>query len=122
MKKLFLLAFLALSFNAFSQTYIPIAAKSKDNASVVLNYFKGENRPSADFKFSDGYSFSLNAVCEGDYCWCIRNSKFEDIGYMKLDFEQNGKIAKISIKKNTDSTPYLKYLNLLPGSYKKVER
>ncbi|MEI7801974.1 MAG: hypothetical protein WCI97_04980 [Bacteroidota bacterium] len=123
MKKIFFLASLAINVNAFSQTYIPENAISKETALVVFNYSntKEANRPSAEVKFSDGFEFYLNTVCEGEYCWCIRNSENKDIAYMKLAFEQKMEIMKIVIKENEDSNAYLKYLNLLNGFFKKVE-
>ena len=123
MKKVFFLISLAISVNAFSQTYIPENAISKQTALVVFNYSntKEANRPSAEVKFSDGVEFYLNAVCEGEYCLCIRNPENKDIAYMKLDFEQKMEVMKIEIKENADSNPYLKYLNLLKDTFKKVE-
>lgn len=123
MKKIFFLASLAINVNAFSQTYIPENAISKETALVVFNYSdtKEANRPSAKVKFSDGFEFYLNAVCEGKYCWCIRNSENKDIAYMKLDFEQKMEVMKIEIKENEDSNPHMKYLNLLKGVFQKAE-
>jgi len=123
MKKILLLAVTTISLIASSQTYIPSASVSKDQAQVILTYNgnKGGNRPGATVKFSDGQELMLACTCDDPYNWCIKNEDFDDVGYLKLDFLQNGKVAKLSIKKSEDSTPYLKYLNLLTGNFKKIQ-
>jgi hypothetical protein len=77
-------------------------------------------KPGAGLKFADGQEFILMATCDDPYYWCIKNADYDVIGFLKIDFLQSKRIAKIDLKKNEDSTPYLKYLDKLKGSYKKV--
>ena len=121
MKKLFLLAILCLSLQGYAQTYIPSDATSKKDAAVVLTYSAPQGgRPGARLKYPDGQELVLAGTCDEPFPWCIKNADYDDIGFMKLIFEQNGKIAKVSVKKNDASAPYQKYLDLLKGTFKKV--
>lgn len=97
--------------------YIPIKESKENTASFVLSYSynKGANRPSLGVKFYDEFEIYFNAVCEGEYFWCIRNEKMEDIGFMKLTFEKNGEIANVKIKRNALSDRYSKHLDMLIG-------
>ena len=97
--------------------YIPIKESNKKTASFILSYSfpKGANRAKLEVKFYDNFEIYFNAVCEGDYFWCVKNENMDDIGYMKLSFEQNGEIANIKIKRNALSDRYRKYLDMLTG-------
>jgi hypothetical protein len=97
--------------------YIPIEEESMQTASFILEYSnsKGANRPSISLQFGEGPNLFLNAVCDGDYYWCIRNEDYEDIGYMKIIFEDNGETANILIKRDNPSQEYEKQLKLLEG-------
>ena len=99
--------------------YIPIKKSNKKTTSFVLSYSytKGANRPFLEIKFYDEIEIYFNAVCEGDYFWCIRNENMEDIGYMKLTFEKNGEIANVKIKRNALSDGYSKHLDMLIGKF-----
>jgi hypothetical protein len=101
--------------------YIPINETNKIGVSFVLHYsyLQGANRPSLEVKFYDGFELYFNSVCEGDYFWCIRNENNEEIGFMKLTFEQNGEIAIVRIKRNHLSDNYAEYLDLLIGKLHK---
>ena len=97
--------------------YISIKESNKKTASFFLSYSytKGANRPYLEVKFHDEFKIYFNAVCEGDYFWCIINENMEEIGYMKLTFEKNGEIANVKIKRNALSDRYSKYLDMLMG-------
>ena len=97
--------------------FIPINESNKKTASFVLRYSFpiAANRPELEVKFYDDVQLYFNAVCEGDYFWCVKNENMDDIGYMKLSFDQNGEIANIKIKRNALSDRYRKYLDMLTG-------
>jgi len=97
--------------------YIPIEEFSKQTASFILSYsfIYGANRPSIEIQFGDGTEIYFNAVCEGDFFWCIRNAENEEIGNMKLEFENDGETGIISIKKNYLSKNYKEVLEMLEG-------
>lgn len=97
--------------------YISIKDSNKETASFVLSYSytKGANRPYLEVKFFDDFEIYFNAVCDGDYFWCVRNENMEDVGYMKITFEKNGEIANVKIKRNALSDRYSKYLDMLDG-------
>ena len=103
-------------------SYIPIEEYSKQTASFILeySYTKGANRPFIDLQFGEGPDFFLNAVCEGEYNWCIRNEDNQDIAYMKILFENNGETAELLIMRNDLSQEYENYLNLLEGKVHKM--
>jgi hypothetical protein len=103
-------------------TYIPNEASSVRDAQFVVSYsfLEGANRPKLSIKFKDGFSLSFNAVCEGDFPWCIRNTNQEDVGYLRLKFAQNGKVARIDIKKNNLSSQYSDHLNMLVGKLNRI--
>ncbi len=114
----------ALALNPQTRTYIPISAASAETSDIILEYSfePGANRPSAALRFSDGFRLDLNAVSEGEYSWSMRiveDSKVIDLGSLKMEFP-NDKTVLIQTKVN-DSTPYLKYLELIPGEYKRVK-
>ena len=102
-------------------TYLHIIDSTHlDKVSLHYSFGEGYNRPSVEVTFIDGPNLFFNAVCEGDYSWCIRNYENEDIGYMKLTFQDNGKRAIVSIKHNELSDNYLKYLHHLKGNYERI--
>jgi hypothetical protein len=114
-----------LGIDSYAQTYIPETSSSIEATEVILEYsFKpGANRPWAQFKFKDGFEVELNAVCEGDYAWCIRvykGGRIIDLGSLKLEFHDNQNVIIVTTKVDNNKK-YDRYLGLLPGKYKKVK-
>jgi hypothetical protein len=114
-----------LGIDSYAQTYIPETSSSIEATEVILEYsFKpGANRPWAQFKFKDGFQIGLNAVCEGDYAWCIRvyeDDRMIDLGSLKLDFYDNQNVIIVTTRTD-DNNKYKQYLGLLPGKYKKIK-
>ena len=125
--------FLGFGINSYTQYpltenphyYIPETSTSIETAEVILEYsFKpGANRPGANFNFKDGFEIDLNAVCEGEYNWCIRmyeNDEIVNLGSLKMEFHNDGNDVIIETRIDNNSQ-YKKYLDLLPGKYKKAE-
>lgn len=112
--------------NSGIRCYIPEAAPSMKDSKVVLEYSSdaGSNRPYAGLKFKDGFQIELNAVCEGDYAWCIRiweGGVVHEVGSLKMVFHDDG-ILEIKTRIHHDKTfnKFHQHLDLLPGRYKLV--
>jgi hypothetical protein len=117
--------FLCIGMNSYAQDYIPENSSSIETARVILEYsFKpGANRPWAKFRFKDGFEINLNAVCEGDYAWCIRvyeDDRIIDLGSLKIEFYDNQNLIIVKTRINNNEK-YERYLDLLQGKYKKVK-
>ena len=125
-KIFFIVFFLCLGKKIYCQNYIPVVSSSLKTSNLVLIYHYGidSNRPTAKFRFKDGFEIILNAVCKGEYSWCIRvyeNSRVVELGSLKMDFDNNNK--NVVIKTRIDKYgKYKKYLDLLPGRYKKTQQ
>jgi hypothetical protein len=102
--------------------YVPIKELNEEYVSFLLNYshVEGANRPSITMQIS-GTKLFFNNVCEGAFSWCIRNEYNQDIGYMKINFENDGETAEIRIKRNGLSAFYEKYLELLEGRVARIK-
>lgn len=114
-----------LGIDSYAQTYIPETASSRETTEVILEYsFKpGANRPWATFRFKDGFEVDLNAVCAGEYAWCIRvyeDDRMIDLGSLKLEFYDNQNVIIVTTRVDNNKK-YERYLRLLPGKYKKVK-
>lgn len=112
-----------LSKNLYAQNYIPESSISLEDAEIILEYHheSGSNRDLAKFIFKDGFEINLDAVCKGDYPWCIRaneNDQTVDLGALKMEFY--GKTIIVETKIDS-CKKYMKYLDMLAGKYKKVK-
>ena len=107
-------------------------SNSFEDSKVIINYCyeQGSNRPSASIKFKDSSEVYLNAVCPGDFSWCVRllkNGVMNDIGYLKIDFYNHADkmVVKSSINqailKSNDSIKYKNIITVLAGRYKKIQ-
>jgi hypothetical protein len=107
----------------YTQDYIHESSESTDSSEIILEYHheSGSNRVWAKFKFKDGFEINLNAVCKGEYSWCIRvneNNEVKEFGSLKMEFDD----STVFIETRVDSiNNYRRYLDLLPGKYKKVK-
>jgi hypothetical protein len=103
-------------------SYISENEGSAQNAAFILTYsnFPGSNRPSLSIAFGDGTEMYFNATCEGEYFWCIRDGKMNEIGTMRIRFNNDGSQARISIKRNENSSQYDRYLSLIEGKIVKA--
>lgn len=125
-KLLFIGFFLCLGIDAKAQNYIPESSTSVKTAEIILKYShkKETQRPSANLKFKDGFKIDLNAVCEGDYAWCMRvyeNDRMIELGSLKIEFHKRKNIAILKTKIINFDSKYKKYLDLVPGKFKKVK-
>jgi hypothetical protein len=103
-------------------SYISENEGSAQNAAFILTYsnFPGSNRPSLTIAFGDGTEMYFNATCEGEYFWCIRDGEMNEIGTMRIRFNNDGSQARISIKRNENSSQYDRYLSLIEGKIVKA--
>ena len=123
-KTFLIILLLNIVATSYAQLYIPDSSYYITTSNVILEYYfvSGANRPSADFKFKDGFVINLNAVSEGEYSWCIRvykDSTFENLGSLKMEFSNNNNLITIYTKIDFNDK-YKKYLDLLPRSYKRI--
>lgn len=117
--------FAFFAINSYAQNYIPEHSRSIKTAEVILEYSSepGANRPWARFKFRDGFEIQLDAVCEGDYSWCMRVSEDEriiNLGSLKMEFYDNHDIIIVTTRID-NNIKYKQYLDLLPGKYIKAK-
>jgi hypothetical protein len=116
--------YFCFGIDSYAQNYIPESSESKETAEVILGYSfqHGANRPRAQFKFKDGFEINLNAVCEGEYAWCIRvyeDDRIIDLGSAKIEVDDNQNRVIVKTKSDNNSK-YKRYLDVLPGIYKRV--
>jgi hypothetical protein len=81
-------------------------------------------RPSANLKFKDGFKIDLNAVCEGDYAWCMRvyeNDEILELGSLKIEFHKKKNIAVLKTRITNTDPKFKKYLDLIQGNYRKLK-
>lgn len=126
-KIVFLGLLFGFSIRSYGQKYIPILFNSVETSEVVLEYSDkaGAQRPWAHLKFRDGFEIHLNAVCEGDYAWCMRvfeNDKMIELGSLKIKFHKRRNLAVLKTRITNVITRYKKYLDVVPGKYKKVRQ
>jgi hypothetical protein len=117
--------FLGFGLSVKAQIFIPEASSSIHTAPVMLELSSdpGANRPWARITFKDGFNLDLNAVCEGEYSWCIRKQergRTVELGSMKMELRHNARSMVLRTRIPL-RTIYEKYLNLLPGRYKRME-
>ena len=103
-KQLATILFLLFIGSVNAQTYVQEGSTLK-NSKVTFVYDAniGGNRPLLSIKFLDGFDLfeTVMPVCEGDYSWCLRNGDYENIAYLKIDF--NSTKSKIAVKFKYDS-------------------
>lgn len=124
-KIVFLGLLFGFSIRSYGQKYIPVLFNSKEASEVILEYSDkaGAQRPWAHLRFKDGFEIRLSAVCEGDYAWCMRvyeNDKVIELGSLKIEFHKRKNLAVLKTRITNISTKYKKYLDVVPGKYKKV--
>jgi hypothetical protein len=123
-KIFFVILFLFPFPELFCQNYIHVASSSLKTSELILEYHYDSvsNRPTAKFRFNDGFELILNAVCEGEFPWCIRiyeNNRIVELGSLNMDLDKGKKNIFIKVRIDTYGK-YKKYLDLLPGRYKKM--
>jgi len=101
--------------------YIPIEEVNKQSASFILSYshVRGANRPHLEVQFADETKLYFNAVCDGDYSWCIVDIDNEPVGSMNLEFQNRGEFGFIKIKRDRLAKNYDTALNLLSGGIRR---
>jgi uncharacterized protein (TIGR02145 family) len=99
--------------------------KTKQNSKVTFSYDKNVegNRPCLSINFLDGFELFnyVLPVCEGEYCWCLRDENNEDIAYLKINIEGDKLISsfKFDEKINSHSKKQflIEHIELLDGIF-----
>ncbi len=106
-------------------SYCPISYYNSEDPPFYLDYeyYEYSNRPNIKVVFADGFEFFFNATNIGDYPWSVNviseNSEVVRVGTMKLSFDSNGEIAKVSISVESDNQKIKTHLFALEGTLKK---
>ena len=117
--------FVAFGINSYALNYIPENSRSIRTAEVILenSFESGANRPWARFEFKDGFEIHLNAVCKGDYSWCMSVYEGDHIlnaGSLQMEFYDNQNIIIVTTMIDNNKK-YRRYLDLLLGKYIEVK-
>ena len=124
--KLLTISFLLFMGTLNAQTYIQEGSTLK-NSKVTFIYEAniGGNRPILSIKYLDGFDFfeTVMPLGAGDYIWSLRNGDFENIAYLKIDFNSTKSkiVVKIkydpSIEKEPNKEEFIDHIKMLEGTF-----
>jgi hypothetical protein len=124
--KLLTISFLFFMGTLNGQTYIQEGSTLKTSkVKFIYDANIGGNRPLLSINYLDGFDLfeTVMPVCEGDYSWCLKNGDYENIAYLKIDFNSTKSkiVVKIkydsSIEKEPTKEKFKQHIKMLEGTF-----
>ena len=124
--KLLTISFLFFMGALNGQTYIQEGSTLRTSkVKFIYDANIGDNRPLLSINYLDGFDLfeTVMPVCEGDYSWCLKNGDYENIAYLKIDFNSTKSkiVVKIkydsSIEKEPTKEKFKQHIKMLEGTF-----
>lgn len=124
--KLLTISFLFFMGTLNGQTYIQEGSTLRTSkVKFIYDANIGGNRPLLSINYLDGFDLfeTVMPVCEGDYSWCLKNGDYENIAYLKIDFNSTKSkiVVKIkydsSIEKEPTKEKFKQHIKMLEGTF-----